>query len=166
MIHKNHALGPEGRRTTVPIAMGPEGQIADLEVGQGPEREAGPEGPDLLVGPEGPGREAGRLGRDLQVGPEGQEQKAGPEGQGHTVDDVLSPDPLMQGNGPKGRTAGTPSLENLAAILILVPQMTPMNHMIIMRILSMKMIRQIIRGTSVMMRGLDLTLINTKQLTN
>ena len=81
MIHKNHALGPEGRRTTVPIAMGPEGQIADLEVGQGPEREAGLEGPDLLVGPEGPEREAGRLGRDLQVGPEGQEQKAGPEGQ-------------------------------------------------------------------------------------
>ena len=85
-------------------------------VGQGPEREAGPEGPDLLVGPEGLEQEAGRLGRDLQMGPEGQEQKAGPEGQGHIADDVLSLDPLMQGNGPKGRTAGTPSLEKQAAL--------------------------------------------------
>ena len=32
MIHKNHTLGPEGRRDTVPVAMGPEGHIADLEV--------------------------------------------------------------------------------------------------------------------------------------
>ena len=54
------------------------------------------------------------------------------------MDDVLSPDPLMQGNGPKERTAGTPSLENQAAILTIVPQMTPMNHM---RILSMRIIR-------------------------